>query len=258
MEPNGLIKHFEAMGGRIRLRPNLGRRLRGDPPLLDGYALGIANDRRGEYFDLAVGREMPDFRVLQVARDERHLLLWSADGQRLLCGHDERHWFVAGIAKPVSTVREAKRSLMPKEVWERTKVLRPREALQRRNPVFLRQGEWFFVPQEPPVERFVVHRSEPLVRPSGGKPHVCDQLVRVGGHLVYVVGKNVYSQEEYRERTLQNRGFASQKARLRVADPTVYVRGAVRHPDHATLTLDRWHRVFLNGELRTAGVSFLD
>jgi hypothetical protein len=31
-------------------------------------------------------------------------------------------------------------------------------------------------------------------------------------------------------------------------NPKVYVRGRVRHPDHATVTLDGWHEVFSNTE----------
>jgi len=31
-------------------------------------------------------------------------------------------------------------------------------------------------------------------------------------------------------------------------NPKVYARGRVRHPDHATVTLDGWHEVFSNTE----------
>ena len=44
------------------------------------------------------------------------LLLYAAAeraAERLLCGHDERHWFVAAIADRVTTVRDAKTSLLP-------------------------------------------------------------------------------------------------------------------------------------------------
>jgi hypothetical protein len=33
-----------------------------------------------------------------------------------------------------------------------------------------------------------------------------------------------------------------------LGNPKVYVRGRVRHPDHATVTLDGWHEVFSNTE----------
>jgi hypothetical protein len=44
-------------------------------------------------------------------------------------------------------------------------------------------------------------------------------------------------------------------------DPDLFVRGAIRHPDHATITLRGWHRVYMNTEsLARAGshVVFLD
>ena len=41
----------------------------------------------------------------------------------------------------------------------------------------------------------------------------------------------------------------------------VYARGAVRHSDHATITLPFWHRVLMNTETQSeamARVAFLD
>jgi hypothetical protein len=47
----------------------------------------------------------------------------------------------------------------------------------------------------------------------------------------------------------------------RVRDAGVYARGSVRHPDHATIALHEWHRVWMNTENKTrqtANVAFLD
>jgi hypothetical protein len=44
-------------------------------------------------------------------------------------------------------------------------------------------------------------------------------------------------------------------------EPSVYVRGRVWHPDHKTIVLDGWHRVFMNTEREAPGalsVVFLD
>jgi hypothetical protein len=44
-------------------------------------------------------------------------------------------------------------------------------------------------------------------------------------------------------------------------NPGVYVRGRVRHPDHATITLPGWHRVVMNTEAQSRAmrnVAFLD
>ncbi len=44
-------------------------------------------------------------------------------------------------------------------------------------------------------------------------------------------------------------------------NPGVYVRGRIRHPDHATVTLHGWHRVVMNTEGQSRAmqhVAFLD
>jgi len=86
----------------------------------------------------------------------------------------------------------------------------------------LRQGEWFFVAasdyETKQIEGAlagtitVVRRKTGINRliPRAGKPHIADELVALDG--------------------------------------LVFARGAVRHPDHATITLRQWHRVFRNTE----------
>ena len=49
--------------------------------------------------------------------------------------------------------------------------------------------------------------------------------------------------------------------RRMVRDPEVYVKGRVVHPDHKTVVLDPWHRVFPNTETQARSmrnVAFLD
>jgi hypothetical protein len=43
-----------------------------------------------------------------------------------------------------------------------------------------------------------------------------------------------------------------------IREPFLFVRGAVRHPDHKTIRLNGWHRVVLNREQRSQAVAFLD
>jgi hypothetical protein len=45
-----------------------------------------------------------------------------------------------------------------------------------------------------------------------------------------------------------------------MADAAVYVRGRVSHPDHATITLNEWHKVIMSSEQAAlaAGLRFLD
>ncbi len=248
-------RHFEAIGARVEFRP-YGRRESWLAP--DSVLFDVLSDRRGRYFDIAVGPEAPELVVLQVRPKEHHLLLYSRDGSRFLCGHDERDWFIAAVPKRVSTVRDAKQALMPPEVWEEARRLSPSATDNRRNPVFVRQGEWFFVPVDREFPEALVHRNEVLLRWGSRKPHVCEELYREGGQLIYIVGGRAYAKDEYMVKRKRNPKFARARVEYRVGDPVVYVRGSIRHPDHATVRLDGWHRVYVNGEPRTGSVAFLD
>src|SRR3989449_9438589 len=93
-----------------------------------------------------------DVEVVDVRPRERHLLLLVRDGDeksKFLCGHDERHWFVAAIpesARGVTGVATAKVALQPEHVRAAVDRARPKDQFRRRNAAFVRQGEWFFVP----------------------------------------------------------------------------------------------------------------
>ena len=46
-----------------------------------------------------------------------------------------------------------------------------------------------------------------------------------------------------------------------VRDPELFAKGAIRHPDHATVVLNGWHRVVMNTEQGARAmrhVAFLD
>ena len=248
-----LRRHFESLGTRLKVGPTRPTQARWP----GSYAFDVRVDSRGEYFDLAVADESVDFQLLQSNPCERHLLLLASDRQRFLCGHDERHWFVASIADRVSTVRAAKLSLIPAQISEQVKRFSPDEVDNRNNAVFKRQGEWFFVPaQEPVFSRFIL-RNEPLQR-GRSKPHVCQELCRTGGELVYLVRGRVLTEAEYQKRKRGNPKLANEPFQTRTRNPEVYARGYVRHPDHATLWLDQWHRVYLNGEPSSGMNMFLD
>lgn len=259
MDPELLGKHFRAIGAKVKFRPNdPGTPKRPGPPPTS-FSIDIRRDARGEYFDIARGGTAPDLEVLQVRPHERHLLLYSRDGQRFLCGHDERHWFVAAVPRAVSTVAAAKQALLPPAVWEQVKDLPPGEVDNRRNAVFRRQGEWFFLPTTRDIPPALILRHEPLQRTARSKPHVCQELYREGGEVVYLVRGKEYSEREYAREKQRDPGFDRGLARRMVRNPNVYARGYVRHEDHATIRLTGWHRVFINAEL-TAGtsVTFLD
>jgi hypothetical protein len=259
MNNETLQKHIEAMGARAKFRP-LTRESRWQPEITPtSFTIDVRSDRRGEYFDFALGEIPPKFELLQARPKEQHLLLYTRDGQRFLLGHDERHWFVAGIADRVSTVWGAKQSLLPDQVRELVRQLPPDKVDNRKNPIFKRQGEWFFVPTRREIPVTMIRRNEPLQRSWGSKPHLCQELHREGGETVYIVHGEVYSVEEYEAQRRQDPDFLKGGAVFtRVRNPMVYVRGYVRHPDHATITLHGWHRVYINGEFSTTSVAFLD
>ncbi len=259
MNNETLQKHIEAMGARAKFRP-LTRESRWQPEITPtSFTIDVRSDRHGEYFDFALGEAPPAFELLQNRPKERHLLLYARDGQRFLLGHDERHWFVAGIADRVSSVRDAKHSLLPEQVREKVRHLPPAQVDNRKNAVFTRQGEWFFVPTTREIPETMIYRNEPLQRTWGSKPHICQELHREGGETVYVFGGRIYSVEEFETRKKENPKFGSWlPVQTRVRNPDVYVRGYVRHPDHATIKLHGWHRVYLNGEFTSNSVAFLD
>ena len=257
LEKEFLKRHFEKIGARVKFRPLIRDRRRPDSGTTS-FVIDINLDKLGPYFDIAMSPNVPEFEILQTLPKERHLLLYSRDGQRFLCGHDERSWFVAPIDGAVSSVRAAKQSLLPLAVWDQVKNLPPGDADSRRNASFKRQGEWFFLPAKCEFHNPVVHRNEPLQRTPGSKPHICQELIREGGELVYIVRGRVYSEKKYKERKKSDPNLYRYGFQTMIRNPEVYVRGYVRHQDHATIKLKDWHRVFINAELTTSSVSFLD
>jgi hypothetical protein len=249
-----LERAFVKMGARVKFegaktRWMDGRRVRPD------LALDVRNDDKGEYFLISRDREaVEELIVLDVQPRDRHLVLMSrerGEKHRFLLGHDERHWFVASIPEvtPVSRVRDAKLALKPAAVVASESRVRSRERDRRRNAARIRQGEWFFVPAtNVSMNPLLLLRNEPLVRSRGGKPHLCEQLYRFGGETVYVSPgtPNGLTDDEYRALSDGERSRWSWRVMRR--NPRVYVRGRVRHPDHATVVLDDWHEVFSNTE----------
>jgi len=253
-----LERRFAKIGARVKVSGDG----RGEP------RIDVRSDRRGEFFEVRfAGRgNAVDLEVVDVARAERHLLLLARDGEdksKFLCGHDERHWFVAAVpesARGVSGVQEAKAALRPAIVREAIERVRPKDAFRRRNPACVRQGEWFFVaaPEvEPPVT--LVLFDEPLSR-GRGKAHVMQFAHRRGGQVVWVSRRYPRGISEAQYRRLTDEERRGPWSRM-VRDPEVFAKGAVRHPDHATVVLRGWHRVAMNTEQAARAmrhVAFLD
>ena len=253
-----LERRFAAMGARLSLPE---RPWRGAPRI---------NVARGGFSIRFTGSgDEVDVEVVDVRPRDRHLLLLVRDGDeksKFLCGHDERHWFVAAIpesARGVTGVTTAKIALQPDAVQELIARVKPKDQFRRRNDVYVRQGEWFFVPaaldREPSASQ--VRRNEPLSRGAGSTAHVLQFAFRRGGEVVYANRRfqTGISEASY-ERLSPNERKQGRWTRF-VRDPEVYAKGSVRHPDHATIHLATWHRVLMNTEQAARAmrhVAFLD
>ena len=262
-------RQFAAMGARLQIAELPVSRWQSS-----SYSIDIQRDRRGEFFQLRVARDLfasLDLTVLQSNSRDRHLLMLVRNDRdpdqrdRYLCGHDERAWFVAAVPKRVSTIYDAKEALKPPLVLhaQNHSGISREDRNLRRNSVFHRQGEWFFVPARELIARTKdILPNEPIRRPSG-KAHVVQELYRTGGRVVYVSSThpNGITEAQYRKLIQSQSHKAGLNWRAMRADARVYARGTVRHPDHQTITLPFWHRVLMNTEHESPWmprVAFLD
>lgn len=242
------------------------------------FSLDIREEGRKEFYLLEIAKpaiETVDFQVLNSRPDLRHLVLMArneaatlAQGgakEKFLCGHDERHWFVASLpGAGVTDVTSAMEALKPREaVWsQRRAQVRQKDRNKRHNAGFIRQGEWFFIPDPrfQPGRLTLVLKDEPLSRGFGSKPHMVAELVRTGGEMVYVNDRSnaVLTEAQYNAHLRAGRIKAGAGWQMRRMTSNVYVRGKVRHADHKTITLKGWHRVAMNAEPVSNTVRFLD
>ena len=268
-----LINKFAKMGARVRFGPRISQRE--NRRLVDSdrsLRVDIQTDRQGEYFDIRVDDSVVDLDVVDLKPEDRHLLLLARRAEqeqkdKFLCGHDERHWFVAAVpdVRGVSNIRTAMEALKPHEVREAqdNKRVKFRDRGRRRTSAYVRQGEWFFLP-EPDLQVPDAHiiLNEPLQR-GAGKPHIAENLYRKGGVTVHVCSRypNGLEDDSYREVLDRNHRARYWHWQTRQRDATVYVKGRIRHPDHSTVSLTCWHRVAMNTETQSRAmrnVAFLD
>ena len=267
MDINLLQKHFGRMGARVAVGVVESRRFFGRA----AAGIDIRHDGEGEYFDIRLEPHATvTYDVVDLDARQRHLLLLARDGEaksKFLCGHDERHWFVCAVpGNGIARVRDAMEALQPSEVRRAVgrRVRRAKDRLRRRNEAFVRQGEWFFLPERRlAANPKFVFKNEPISRGAGSKPHVCEFVYRTGGEAVVVCDRHPagVTEAQYRRITNANRKALAWNWRFMRRNASVYAQGAVRHPDHKTITLDGWHRVLMNTEGQAPGarhVVFLD
>ncbi len=266
---NGIVeKQFERIGARVRVHPPDARLGRRRP---NSLSVDVRSDRHGEFFDISVDERLAGLEVIDTQPRARHLLLLSRDVQRgtkekFLCGHDERHWFVAAVpGQSAATVLTAMEALKPPAVQQAQarRAISARRRNRRRNGAFVRQGEWFFMPVTTlPARGEAVLRNEPIRRGSG-KAHMVEYLFRTGGETVYVshLAPNGLTQREY-QALLQRRPAARRTGwQVMRRGAGVFAKGRVWHPDHRTITLNGWHQVLPNTETQAPAmrhIAFLD
>ncbi len=269
MNASILERSFARMGARLNVRNGLPLRRRA---VSNQVALDIGHDAEGELFDIAVQPGgSPEISVLDVQPTDRHLLLLIRQNEqksKFLCGHDERHWFVAAIPEsaPAGTVEQAKEALKPRwvQLEQNRRKLRGKARSQRKNEVYIRQGEWFFIPAKQfRVNEKLVLRNEPLSRGIGSKPHMAEFCFRDGGEQVMVTAKHPrgVSVDRYRRILAQNPAARSWSWQALRRNPLVFVWGRIRHADHKTIMLHDWHQVLMNTENQAVAmrsVAFLD
>jgi hypothetical protein len=254
------------------------------------FSVDIDRVGRKERFVIQWSNEV-EYLVADVQPELRHLLLMVKDPEvkevansKVLCGHDERHFFAASIPESAgaTTVRTAMTALKPKELLQvesyvgiKPQHLHSRRRRLRNGAKIYRQGEFMFVPRPDyvPPEPLGILRDEILTRVTvraerwrgsgSGNPHIAREAYRQFGTPVYVCWQHPegLTEEERLELFSQDPAARNFYWRYHLKDPDVYVRGTIRHPEHATIDLGRvWHRVYVNTEGQAHGrhLSFVD
>jgi hypothetical protein len=143
--------------------------------------------------------------------------------QHYLCGVDEEHLFMAQLPRGAGSIVGAHRLLAPDVPIEYSR--QPR----------VRQGEWFFFDATAPdaIE--------------------LDRLDRLGYGAKHEIG----IAEGAKIRRL-GRPHVASELRLLKPGKRIFVRGLVRHPDHATVRLRDWHFVLPNREVANRRTRWCD
>jgi hypothetical protein len=293
MNPDILTGHFERIGAELEVTLHEGprsdswswrRQRRITRPAETEYVLNVEDrGRSGERFTLEIWPSRLDrleFVTADMRPEWQHLLLLvkRIDAQRVevsrdkfLCGHDERHWFIASLPEKrgLANVADALEALKPDEAAasQVRHAVRPKNRHRRRNAGYIRQGEWFFIPAPgfQPDDEWDILRNEPLRRPFS-KAHIIEEIYRTGGETVYVSRqyREGLTKDQYEDLLRGNEDARKWAWRVMRRNPEVYARGKVRHPDHKTIVLPFWHRVAMAVESTTAAggrpasLAFLD
>lgn len=137
-----------------------------------------------------------------------------------LVGYDEKHLFVSMLPKPVKTVQQAHRALLPKEL------------LNKKKGSYFRQGEFFFVP----VTKAEIAIITKMSVGGGGNTHADGERGLTGSDPSIAPGDHMASV------TVVNKHIE-------------YVSGCVSNDRH-TLFLNGWYRCIRNMEIASENDSW--
>lgn len=154
--------------------------------------------------------------------------------RRFLLGVDERQLFMCQLRGAITTVAQAHASLKTPTVTF---------AEGRAPGRTIRQGEWFFVnPTDDEIRRIeadikkgrlFIKKGE-RIGDRPGKPHTADEQVVTRTEGIPEPGS-------VRESLQLRHGFGVRRSET-------YVRGKVKHADHATISFKTWRKVIQNNE----------
>ena len=271
-----LKQKFEKMGARVTFDE-----LTTGAPI----RINVIRDNKGEIFNIEKRKDV-DIIIPDLQVSDRHLLLLAKfingsepENVKFLCGHDEREWFSCQTPdRGVSNVKTAKLALLPDEVRESQKKhgTKTKDLTKRKSAGHRRQGEWLFVPVDIEVNEEQIRTKEPLEvtgRGGGSSPHIAEFAYIKGGISVYVVVVSKFNKIPESDRDRLNAGLTfEEKIKYikrnpkskqwnwapRTINPELYIKGALRHRDHETINFQKWHRVYLNTEIRGRFNVFMD
>lgn len=205
-------------------------------------------DEPKQSFEVEIGRwVVPDRPIVRRDGHRRWVRQETAGAKRhFLMGLDEAHLFIAQLPRGVSAVASARELLKGRDVSRAE-----RDAPFRT----VRQGEWFLVALDASRSAAVdalAHARPALVRrrvgiaqaarwARAGRQHVADEVLVLGAGFHLGLPKHLVPPAV-------------------AAGPGVFVRGKLRHPDHATVELKQWRRALPNAESfsQPAGVLWVD
>ena len=269
MIPNHILKNiadkFDKIGAPVIFKES------------DRFSVNVTTTKNNEIFIVNIPEHVETLSVMDADKDDKHLLLLYRDRNsrfaekdatifnniKVLCGHDERHYFSANVPTDVrtSSIRDAKLALLPKEFVKKQRRVRPQHMFKRNTEIGKRQGEWIFIKDEDfiPEDESLILKNEPISRGRGSKPHICEYLYRIGGRTVYVNDIHAPNGVSAKQRDdIIKRIGRRVEFKVRAIGATAFAKGTIRHKDHQTITLRCWHEVHMNREPATGGSVFLD